>query len=419
MSFRIFLLILFLLAIDLYVFQGVKVLISNRPLQTQRIIGIIYWTISIISFAVIILGQFVDWHTWPKVLRTYSFAVIVIIYLSKILVTIFLLLDDIIRLFRWIAGAIATKFASKPEGVAETALRVSRLDFLVKFGFIVGSIPFFSMIYGMIGGAYNYRVRKVSLRSGNLPAGFDGLKVVQISDLHTGSFMGPSQITKAMDLILEQKPDVIFFTGDLVNDRHIEALEFKEQLSRLKAPMGVFSILGNHDYGDYFRWNSQDEKEANLKALKNFHGELGWNLLLNQHTYLEKDGEKIGLIGVENWSSRMNFHKYGDMEKATAGMEKTPFTILLSHDPSHWDAEITSTYSHVDLTLSGHTHGFQFGVEIPGFRWSPVQYIYKQWADLYKEGNQYLYVNRGLGFLGYPGRVGILPEITVFNFEKA
>ena len=419
MNFRILLLFLILFAIDLYVFQGVKVLVQSRTVQTQRIITYLYWTVTVLSLGVILLAQYVDWHTWPKVLRTYSFAIIVIIYLSKILVSIFMLLDDIIRLFRLIGGWISMKFFNSAAQGAETTLRVSRLDFLVKLGFIVGSIPFFSMLYGMVGGAYDYRVRKVKLKAGNLPGSFDGLRVVQISDLHTGSFMGPSQITKAMDLILEQKPDVIFFTGDLVNDRHIEAVEFKDQLSRLKAPMGVYSILGNHDYGDYYRWNTQEEKAENLVKLKNFHGELGWNLLLNSHTYIEKNGEKIGLVGVENWSSRMNFHKYGDMEVAMHGMEPAPFNILLSHDPSHWDAEITSKYQQIDLTLSGHTHGFQFGVEIPGFRWSPVQYVYKKWADLYQEGNQYLYVNRGLGFLGYPGRVGILPEITVFDFQKA
>lgn len=418
MAFRIFLLLVFLFAIDLYVFQGVKVLIQNRALQTQRLVTYGYWIVTVISLGIILLGQFLDWQSWPKMMRTYSFAIIVIIYLSKILVSVFLLVDDIVRLFRWLGGLLGIGMNSKPEAGSEPSLQVSRLDFLVKLGFIVGSIPFFSMLYGMVGGAYDYRVRKVKLKAGNLPGSFDGLRVVQISDLHTGSFMGPSQITKAMDLILEQKPDVIFFTGDLVNDRHVEAVEFKEQLSRLKAPMGVYSILGNHDYGDYYRWKTQEEKIQNLADLKNFHGELGWKLLLNTHTYLEKEGEKIGLVGVENWSSRMNFHKYGDMDAAVAGMEQTPFTILLSHDPSHWDAEITSKFKQVDLTLSGHTHGFQFGVEIPGFRWSPVQYVYNKWADLYQEGNQYLYVNRGLGFLGYPGRVGILPEITVFDFQK-
>ena len=182
--------------------------------------------------------------------------------------------------------------------------------------------------------------------------------------------------------------------------------------------MGVYSILGNHDYGDYYRWDNLEEKKANLDRLKKFHGEMGWNLLLNSHTFIEKSGEKIGLIGVENWSHRATFKRYGDMAAATKEMTPASFNILLSHDPSHWDAEVNSKYKFVDLTLSGHTHGFQFGIEIPGFKWSPVQYVYKEWADLYQEGNQYLYVNRGLGFLGYPGRVGILPEITLFELKK-
>lgn len=419
MNFRILIFLLVLAAIDFYVFQGVRLLMQNRAVPTQRFISILYWSVSIASLATIVIAQYIDWHSWPKVIRTYSFAVIVIIYLSKIIVMLFMAVDDLIRLFRWIAGYLGMKFFNTGGTGVDTALRVSRLDFLVKLGFIVGSVPFFSMLYGMFGGAYDYRIRKVGLKAPNLPLSFDGLKVIQISDLHTGSFMGPSQLTKAVELILEQKPDLVFFTGDLVNDRHVEAMEFKDVLSRIKAPMGVYSILGNHDYGDYYRWPTREDKEENLEKLKKFHGELGWNLLLNEHTYLEKQGEKIGLIGVENWSSRMNFARYGDMEVATKGMEPAPFNILLSHDPSHWAAEITEKYKFVDLTLSGHTHGMQFGVEIPGFKWSPVQYVYKQWADLYNEGNQHLYVNRGLGFIGYPGRVGILPEITVFEFTRA
>jgi len=218
---------------------------------------------------------------------------------------------------------------------------------------------------------------------------------------------------------MKENADIIFFTGDLVNDLHTEALEFREVLSRLKAPMGVYSILGNHDYGDYYRWPNQEAKDENLRQLKSFHGEVGWKLMLNEHTYLEKDGHKIGLIGVENFSGHRNFSRYGNMKTATENYEVQPVNILLSHDPSHWDVEITNKYRFVDLMLSGHTHGFQFGVEIPGFKWSPVQYFYKQWADLYQNEHQYLYVNRGLGFIGYPGRVGILPEITVFELNHA
>jgi predicted MPP superfamily phosphohydrolase len=418
MSLRILSVVLILFAIDLYVFQGVKVLFHQRELQTQRIIHFVYWSISALCLGIIFMGQFIDWHEWPKMLRTYSFAVIVIIYLSKIFVVIFLLLDDIVRLFRLIFSWAGITFFKSNVPVNE-AYRISRLGFLVKAGFFIGSIPFVSMIYGMIGGAYNFRVKKVPLIFPNLPDAFQGLRMVQISDLHTGSYMGTKHLSDAVDLIMKEKADIIFFTGDLVNDLHTEALEFREVLSRLKATMGVYSILGNHDYGDYYRWPSQEAKNENLRLLKSFHGEVGWRLLLNEHIYLEKDNQKIGLIGVENYSGHRNFSRYGSMTKATENYEIQPVNILLSHDPSHWDAEINNKYKYIDLMLSGHTHGFQFGVEIPGFRWSPVQYFYKQWADLYKTENQYLYVNRGLGFIGYPGRVGILPEITVFELNKA
>jgi uncharacterized protein len=415
---RILIVILVLFAIDLYVFQGVKVLTQQRAIQTQRLIHIIYWTVSIVCLSTIFTGQFIEWHTWPKTLRTYSFALIVIIYLSKIFVVVFLLLDDIVRLFRLIAVWTGSKF-SKGDTVVNEAFRISRLNFLVKTGFAIGSIPFFSMIYGMIGGAYNFRVKKIALKLPDLPDAFNGLKIAQISDLHTGSYMGTNHLSNAIDLVMNEKADVIFFTGDLVNDLHTEALEFREVLKRLNAPLGVFSILGNHDYGDYYRWPDEHSKKKNLDNLKTFQGEVGWKLLLNEHTYIEKDGHKIGLIGVENYSGHKNFSRYGNMKTATENYEVQPVNILLSHDPSHWDAEINSKYKYVDLMLSGHTHGFQFGVEIPGFRWSPVQYFYKQWAGLYENDKQYLYVNRGLGFIGYPGRVGILPEITVFELTNS
>ncbi len=418
MNSRIIIFILLLFAIDFYVFQGVKVLTSQKALSSQRLINYIYWGVSFLCLSTIFIGQFYDWHLWPKALRTYTFALIVIIYLSKIFVVAFLLIDDIVRLLRLIIAWTNVTFFNTNKDVSES-FRISRLDFLVKAGFILGSIPFISMIYGMIGGAFDFRVKKVALKFPKLPDNFAGLKIVQISDIHTGSYMGTNHLSTAVDLIMKEKADIIFFTGDLVNDLHTEALEFREVLSRLKAPLGVFSILGNHDYGDYYKWPDEYSKAENLHKLKSFHGEVGWKLLLNEHHYIEKDGHKIGLIGVENYSGHRNFSRYGDMKLATEKYEVQPVNILLSHDPSHWDAEITEKYKFVDLMLSGHTHGFQFGVEIPGFKWSPVQYFYKQWADLYNNENQYLYVNRGLGFIGYPGRVGILPEITVFELTNA
>ncbi|MBK9413307.1 MAG: metallophosphoesterase [Bacteroidetes bacterium] len=417
MSIRILIVAVILFLIDLYVFQGVKLLIQSRSVSTQRIVVWTYWTISALAISVLLLGQVIDWHTWPKALRVYTFAMIFVIYLTKIFITVFMLLDDIIRLFRYVFGWLAIKFSASKE-VSET-FRISRLDFLVKTGFIVGAIPFFSLIYGMLKGAYNYKIHRTKIAFKDLPEEFEGLKMVQISDLHTGSFNTTEHLARAVELIMEEKPDVIFFTGDLVNDLHTEALPFKEIFQRLKAPHGVFSILGNHDYGDYYKWPDINSKIENLDKLKSFHSEVGWNLLLNEHTYLEKNGAKIGLIGVENYSGKKNFSRYGDMKIATKDYEVQGVNILLSHDPSHWNTEITNDYKFIDLTLSGHTHGMQFGIEIPGFKWSPVQYMYKQWADLYEQEHQKLYVNRGLGFLGYPGRVGILPEISVFNLTKA
>jgi predicted MPP superfamily phosphohydrolase len=253
----------------------------------------------------------------------------------------------------------------------------------------------------------------------NLPAAFNGLKIVQLSDIHTGSFVSSEPLEKALRMIQEQNADVIFFTGDLVNNITEEAIPYTEIFKQVKAPLGVYSTLGNHDYGDYVQWPSVEAKQKNFEDIKNLHAEFGWKLLMNEHIILKKGDAEIAVLGVENWGAAMRFPKYGDLKKAHAGTENFPVKLLLSHDPSHWDAQVRKQYPDIDLTFSGHTHGMQFGIEIPGFRWSPSKYIYKQWADLYQEGKQFLYVNRGLGFLGYPGRVGILPEITVVELHNA
>jgi predicted MPP superfamily phosphohydrolase len=242
---------------------------------------------------------------------------------------------------------------------------------------------------------------------------------VQISDIHCGSFTNKKAVLKGVEMILKEQPDIILFTGDLVNDLATEMKDYMDVFGLLKAPMGVYSTLGNHDYGDYIAetaWPVEGvSKVQNLENVKKLHAELGWHLLMNEHVVLEKNGGQIALIGVENWSAKARFPKHGRMDLAYPGAEKYPFKILMSHDPSHWDAMIRPQYSDIDLTLSGHTHGMQFGIEIPGFKWSPVQYVYKEWAGLYEEGKQKLYVNRGYGFIGYPGRVGVMPEITVIT----
>jgi len=242
------------------------------------------------------------------------------------------------------------------------------------------------------------------------------LKVVHISDIHSGSFTDKAAVIKGVKKIMNEKPDLILFTGDLVNNTADEMNDYMDVFNQLNAPMGVYSTLGNHDYGDYVAWDSKDEKIANLERLKQVHAKLGWRLLMNEHVAFERNGEKIALLGVENWSSKARFPKYGDLQKAHTGSEQYPFKILMSHDPSHWKGEVLEKYPDIDLMLAGHTHGMQFGVEIPGFKWSPVQYVYKEWDGLYENEKQKLYVNPGFGFIGYPGRVGILPEITLLEF---
>ncbi|MDQ3291120.1 MAG: metallophosphoesterase, partial [Bacteroidota bacterium] len=264
-----------------------------------------------------------------------------------------------------------------------------------------------------------YQVKRVTLRFPNLPNAFSGYKILQISDLHTGSFNSTHPLEKAVALINKQNADLVFFTGDLVNNIATEVVPHIPALQKIKAKDGKFSVFGNHDYGDYVSWESREAKRQNLQTLAQHHAEIGWRLLLNENVAIHKDGQHIAVLGVENWSTRMNFPRYGNMAKAYAGTEQSPFKVLLSHDPSHWDGEVNQHYPDIDLMLSGHTHGMQFGVNLPGLKWSPVQYVYKQWAGLYKKGMQHLYVNTGLGFLGYPGRVGFLPEITVFELQKA
>jgi hypothetical protein len=327
-------------------------------------------------------------------------------------------LDDGVRFLRWISIKISGWF-KKPEEKENVpqSKTLSRSDFIIKTGLVVASIPFISLTYGMAFNAYNYKIRSTKLILPDLPDSFDGFKIIQVSDIHTGSFLSTDPLEHAVNIINEQKADVVFFTGDLVNYKHSEALNYVDVLKKIEAKHGVFSIFGNHDYGDYYKWNSPAEKENDIQELKKIHSRAGWRLLWDEHQEIEQGGEKITVIGVQNCSAH-GFHNYGSLEKATKDISYSPFNILLSHDPSHWRKEVIDKYPNINLTLSGHTHGMQFGVEVPGFKWSPVQYLYKEWAGMYQEKNQYLYVNRGLGFIGYPGRVGILPEITLLELKK-
>ena len=313
---------------------------------------------------------------------------------------------------QWVAGKL---FFSKTEGEdLQSGETISRSIFLSWAGMIAGGGLFGTLVYGF-GNKYRYQVKRLRLSYNNLPASFKGLKIVHISDIHSGSFTNKDAVMKGVQKILNEKPDLILFTGDLVNNVADEMEDYIDVFNKLKAPMGVYSTLGNHDYGDYVQWGSAEEKKANLEKLKETHATLGWRLLMNEHVVLERGNDKIAVIGIENWSDKARFPKYGDLKKAYTGAESYPFKILMSHDPSHWNGEVRKSYTDIDLMLAGHTHGMQFGIEIPGFKWSPVQYVYKEWAGLYEQDAQKLYVNRGYGFIGYPGRVGILPEITVLE----
>ena len=398
--------------LDYYVFQAVKVVTETTAPSYSKFIYAVYWSVTFLSLIALVSFNMLD-SVKHGAYRSFLMTAVVINFSAKFFSLLFIVTDDLRRAGLW----IYQHFSQSNDLTKETSEGITRSQFLSKSALIAGAVPLSVFSFGMLSGAYDYRVRRRTIYLPNLPSAFDGVRLAQLSDIHSGSFYNKTAVQGGVDLLLAEKPDVIFFTGDLVNNHSSELKDYFPIFEQIKAPLGVFSVLGNHDYGDYASWNSAQAKKQNLIHLINAHKSMGWDILLNENRYLETSGEKIGIIGVENWGAR-GFTKYGKLDEAYGNIEADT-KILMSHDPSHWDAEIRSKYSDIDLTLSGHTHGFQFGVEIGNFRWSPSQWIYKQWADLYQENNQYLYVNRGFGFLGYPGRVGILPEITVLELKKA
>jgi predicted MPP superfamily phosphohydrolase len=401
-----------IILIDLYVFQIVKVLSQTAGPKTRSILFITYWTISILALIILFILPYLNLDNNSKSVRSTLFAIIIGLFLAKLIASVFFLIDDIRRGIQWMVGKI---FFRNTEGEQlEGDGGVSRSAFLSWLGISIGGGLFASLLYGF-SNKYNYKIRKLALQFHNLPASFKGLKILQISDIHSGSFTQVEAVRKGVQMALDLKPDIILFTGDLVNNEATEMLPYIDVFNKLKAPMGVYSILGNHDYGDYMRWTSEADKHKNLEHLKEIQASMGWHLLLDENVMLERNNEQIALIGIQNWSALKRFPKYGNLKKAYAGAESAPFKILMSHDPTHWDAQVRPEYPEIDLMLAGHTHGMQFGLETPWFHWSPVEYVYKQWAGLYMEGRQKLYVNRGYGFIGYPGRVGILPELTLIE----
>lgn len=393
------LLLVFILFSEIVSFKAFQRLTQKSKKATW-----ILWSITMLLY----LGFFLTRAFASNYFRNWYVNFFAIILILKFSFSLFFVLSECIRIIR-----LKTRRKSVPE---EKKVDLSRRKFSAQVALGLTTIPFFEIHWGLFRTAYNFKLHEKEIIIPNLPKSFKGFKIVQISDIHTGSLQNRRQLQKALQLVMEQNPDIICFTGDLVNNRTDEVYPYLEDLKQIHAPYGVLSILGNHDYGDYETWSSNEEKQKNLLEMHDVHKKLGWNLLLNKHVELEKENEKIYFLGVENWGANLHFPKYGKLQEAYDGLKKEDIKILLSHDPSHFDTEVTDKYKDIHLTLSGHTHGFQFGIEIPGYvKWSPSQYIYKQWAGLYRKGQQQIYVNRGLGCLGYMGRIGIKPEVTVIT----
>ena len=397
--------ILFYAAINFYSYQAIKTLSKN------------FWVQALfIGLSLIFLGYFLFYWLQPATgsvftgKRSVAFGLLLSFMAAEMVLIAFLMGEDIIRTLIFLKNKIVHP---------EVAHLPGRRKFVSTLALGLAAIPFGSLLYGMFKGKYNYKVLTYEINFPDLPEAFDGYQITQISDVHSGSFDNLKKVKYAIDLINQQKSDAIFFTGDLVNNTADEMEACQKLFGELKAKDGVFSVLGNHDYGDYVRWDSPQEKKENLNRLKSIQKQMGWKLLLNEHTYIRKGDAKLAVVGVENWG-KGGFVKHGDLDRAAAELSKEEFKILLSHDPSYWQEKIKAHEKEFQLTLSGHTHGMQFGIEIPGwFKWSPVKYRYENWAGLYKEFNRYLYVNRGFGYLAYPGRVGMWPEITVLKLKKA
>ena len=389
--------------LEFYAFQAIKAVTRNK---------LIRWAWLLIGIGIYI-NFFVTIFTTPRSAgQTKEFQVaaglMLTVLIPKIILLVVLFGEDV---YRWIV-----KLISVINGPTQPL--PGRRKFISQIALGLAAIPFASFIYGMIQGKYNYKVLKYQLSFKDLPDAFDGFTITQISDIHSGSFTNKEKIQYGVDMINKQQSDMILFTGDIVNNKAEEMDDWIDMFGALEAPYGKYSILGNHDYGDYTQWETEDHKKANFDAIKNLHPRMGFDLLLNENRFIEKDGEKIALIGVENWGT--GFKRVGDLDKAKQNIAQSDFKVLMTHDPSHWDVKVKEDAFNYHLTLSGHTHGLQMGIEIPGFiKWSPAKYRYRQWAGIYEEFGRYINVNRGFGYHAFPGRVGIWPEITVIELKKA
>ncbi|MFK8010315.1 MAG: metallophosphoesterase [Saprospiraceae bacterium] len=406
---RVLPLIILLFILDYFAFQAFVAISEDWSNMGKTILNTVYWMIPILAIGLTYSFSTGAAAKWSKNTFTIVRSSIMLSYFSKFLIIAVLILGDVGQL-------ILSLFEFMTNG---NVFDFGRTKLVSQVAVATGVIPFFTLLYGILRNQYRYKIYNTSVTIPDLPKALEGLKIVQISDIHSGSFTKKHPIKVAIDMINDQRADLVFFTGDLVNSISHEMEPFVDIFDKIKSRYGIFSILGNHDYGDYVRWESATQKEQNLENLKNIHLRLGWDLILNDNRLVKIKGEDVAVIGVENYSAHGRFMKYGDLAKANQGTDEAGLKLLLSHDPSHWEDEVLEKFKDIHITFSGHTHGAQFGLEIPGIiKWSPIKYVYKQWAGLYQKNKQYLYVNRGFGFLGYPGRVGILPEITVMELRK-
>lgn len=404
---------LLLVAFDIYIYNAIVSIYPKWTEQKKKRFKFIWWGYTILLIFGVFLSIFFSIPLWMRAIILVAFF---ITFVSKFFFIPVLLIDDTKRL---IVG-LKRKRKSSAKATADTIVHgneIPRSEFLVKTGMAVAAIPFATLSWGIISGAHDYRIRKQILKLPNLPSAFDGVTIAQISDVHSGSFYNKKAVLGGVELLMNQKPDIAFFTGDLVNGRANEMRDYQDIFSKIKAPLGVYSCLGNHDYGMYEQWSSEQARLKNLQDVIATHKNMGWDLLLNENRKIKINNEEIGILGIENWGGG-RFPKFGKMEEAVKNTDDLPVKLLLSHDPSHWKLQVLKDYPHIDVMFSGHTHGMQFGVETEHFKWSPVKYIYDEWEGLYHQNNQQLYVNVGYGFLGYPGRIGILPEITIFELQK-
>ena len=404
-----------LIIIDIYIYRAVRSVSWKWKNNKHLSFTYIWWGYTFL----LIIGVFISiFFNIKFLLRSIILVVFFLTFVSKIFILPFLITDDLRRGFIWIKRKLKSETTDVKTGDTIKQEAIPRSEFIIKAGTLIAALPLASLTYGVVSSAYDYRIKRKTLFLPNLPKAFDGITLGQISDIHSGSFYDNKAVLGGVEMLLKEKPDLIFFTGDLVNNLASEMRDYQDIFKKVKAPLGVYSVLGNHDYGDYlFGQGGSTAKSKNLADVKVTHKNMGWDLLLNENRRIKIEGEEIAVLGIENWGVG-RFAKYGQMDKAIINTDDVPVKLLLSHDPSHWRAQILPEYPQIDAMFSGHTHGMQFGIVTEKFQWSPAQYIYKEWAGYYKEGAQQLYVNVGYGFLGYPGRVGMLPEITIFELRR-